>query len=224
MDESSTFTRIYSHSDSLPVSEIYDLFNPDEATQAKMNEVDRLMHLCSGALEGLCSITIREDVRNSSVAAVTSMDSLEPSIVRAAYALADEIDLLSPGSLDEVHSVLYPDSEGMGEDAEAELKVLFDSCFRSNMPMTLMAAYIHNGILTAAPFARGDRVLAAMWYSELLGRSFKEFQYISPEAEFVRNRAEYDALAAVPGDLKGFVDFSLDCDREALSRLFGSMW
>lgn len=204
--------------------EQYDLFQPDDATVSRMNEVDRLMHLCSGALEGLCSITIREDVRNRSVEAVTAMDSLDPSMVRAAYALADEVDLLTPSSLDEVHSILYPGSDGMGERAEEELKQLFDNCFKSNLPMILMAPFIHNGILLVSPFGKGDRIVAAMWYSELLGRTFKEFQYISPEAEFMRNREEYDSLSSDPGDLKGFVDFSLDCDREALSRLFGSMW
>ena len=43
-----------------------DLFTPGEGTRPKMAEVDRLMHLCGGALEGLCSITIREDVRDRS--------------------------------------------------------------------------------------------------------------------------------------------------------------
>ena len=43
-----------------------DLFTPGEGTLTKMAEVDRLMHLCGGALEGLCSITIREDVRDRS--------------------------------------------------------------------------------------------------------------------------------------------------------------
>lgn len=216
--------RKYTVGDSHIVCRKYDLFQPDEASIAKMNEVDRLMRLCSGALEGLCSITIREDVRNTSVDALTAMDSLDPSLVRAAYALADEVDLLTPGSLDDVHSIMYPGSDGMSDDSEAFLKEIFDKCFRSNLPMTLMAAYIHNGIIYVNPYGKGDRVMAAMWYSELLGRMFKEFQYISPEAEFMRDRATYDAMAAKPMDLKGFLDFSLDCDREALSRLFGSMW
>ena len=201
-----------------------DFFQPDQETRSKYDEGYRMLHLCTGALEGLCSITIREDVRKRSVEATTAIDPFDPNLVRAAYAMADEVDLWSPDSVEQVHGVMYADSPGMREGAHGELKELFDACFMSNLPMSMLAAIAHNGILRIRPFEEGNGIVARMWYSELLGRSFKTFQYISPEAEFLRTREEYEALVARPEDIKGFVDYSLDCDREALSRLFGTMW
>ena len=206
------------------MSESDDFFQPDEGTKAKYEEGYRMLRLCTGALEGLCSITIREEVRMQSVEATTAIDPYDTNLVRAAYAMADEVDLWSPDSLDQVHGVLYSDSLGMRDGAYEQLKDLFDKCFMSNLPMSMLAAIAHNGILRITPFEKGNGIIARMWYSELLGRSFKTFQYISPEAEFLRTRDEYESLAADPDDIKGFVDYSLDCDREALSRLFGTMW
>lgn len=196
----------------------------DDDTRTRYDEAYRMLHLCSGALEGLCSITIREDVRKNAVESTVAMEPADPNLTRAAYAMADEIDLWSPEALEQVHGTLFPDDEGLRDGAGDELKELFDACFMSNLPMSILAAIAHNGILRIHPFERGNGIIARMWYSELLGRSFKTFQYISPEAEFLRTREQYERLASDPGDVKGFVDYSLECDREALSRLFGSMW
>lgn len=201
-----------------------DLFRMDDDTRTRYDEAYRMLHLCSGALEGLCSITIREDVRKNAVESTVAMEPADPNLTRAAYAMADEIDLWSPEALEQVHGTLFPDDEGLRDGAGDELKELFDACFMSNLPMSILAAIAHNGILRIHPFERGNGIIARMWYSELLGRSFKTFQYISPEAEFLRTREQYERLASDPGDVKGFVDYSLECDREALSRLFGSMW
>lgn len=201
-----------------------DLFRMDDDTRTRYDEAYRMLHLCSGALEGLCSITIREDVRKSAVESTVAMEPADPHLTRAAYAMADEIDLWSPEALEQVHGTLFPDDEGLRDGAGEELKELFDACFMSSLPMSILAAIAHNGILRIRPFERGNGIIARMWYSELLGRSFKTFQYIAPEAEFLRTREQYERLASDPGDVKGFVDYSLECDREALSRLFGSMW
>ena len=201
-----------------------DLFRMDDDTRTRYDEAYRMLHLCSGALEGLCSITIREDVRKSAVESTVAMEPADPNLTRAAYAMADEIDLWSPEALEQVHGTLFPDDEGLRDGAEDELKELFDACFMSNLPMSILAAIAHNGILRIRPFERGNGIIARMWYSELLGRSFKTFQYIAPEAEFLRSREQYERLVSDPGDVKVFVDYSLECDREALSRLFGSMW
>ena len=201
-----------------------DLFRMDDDTRTRYDEAYRMLHLCSGALEGLCSITIREDVRKSAVESTVAMEPADPYLTRAAYAMADEIDLWSPEALEQVHGTLFPDDEGLRDGAGEELKELFDACFMSSLPMSILAAIAHNGILRIRPFERGNGIIARMWYSELLGRSFKTFQYIAPEAEFLRTREQYERLASDPGDVKGFVDYSLECDREALSRLFGSMW
>ncbi len=201
-----------------------DLFRMDDDTRTRYDEAYRMLHLCSGALEGLCSITIREDVRKSAVESTVAMEPADPYLTRAAYAMADEIDLWSPEALEQVHGTLFPDDEGLRDGAGEELKELFDACFMSSLPMSILAAIAHNGILRIRPFERGNGIIARMWYSELLGRSFKTFQYIAPEAEFLRTREQYERLVSDPGDVKGFVDYSLECDREALSRLFGSMW
>ena len=201
-----------------------DLFTPGEGTLSKMAEVDRLMHLCGGALEGLCSITIREDVRDRSVEALATFESLDPSILRAAYAMADEVDLWDPDSLQRVHEITHPDDRGFTEGAQERLKDLFDRCFMSDLPMTVIAAIAHRGILAARPFGAGTGTVARIWYAQLLGRTDKEFQYVSPETEFLRTRGEYEVFVSDPGDLAGFVDYCLDCDREVLSRLFGSLW
>lgn len=201
-----------------------DLFTMDDDTRTRYDEAYRMLHLCSGALEGLCSITIREDVRKSAVESTVAMEPADPYLTRAAYAMADEIDLWSPEALEQVHGTLFPDDEGLRDGAGEELKELFDACFMSSLPMSILAAIAHNGILRIRPFERGNGIIARMWYSELLGRSFKTFQYIAPEAEFLRTREQYERLVSDPGDVKGFVDYSLECDREALSRLFGSMW
>ena len=164
------------------------------------------------------------DVRKSAVESTVAMEPADPHLTRAAYAMADEIDLWSPEALEQVHGTLFPDDEGLRDGAGEELKELFDACFMSSLPMSILAAIAHNGILRIRPFERGNGIIARMWYSELLGRSFKTFQYIAPEAEFLRTREQYERLVSDPGDVKGFVDYSLECDREALSRLFGSMW
>ena len=92
MDVPSIFIRIYEQGDSNLVNQSDEFFQPDEGTQAKYDEGYRMLHLCTGALEGLCSITIREDVRNQSVDATTAMDPFDRNLVRAAYAMADEVE------------------------------------------------------------------------------------------------------------------------------------
>lgn len=200
------------------------LLTPGDGTDAKIREVDRLMHLCGGALEGLCSITIREEVRNRSVEALAAMEPMDANTLRAAYAMADEVDLWDPDSLQKVHEIMHPEDGGFTEGAQGRLKDLFDRCFLSDLPMTVVAAVAHNGIIETRPFLHGTGTVARIWYSELLGRTDKEFQYISLDSEFLRTRDEYERLVSDPGDLAGFVDYALDCDREALSRLFGSLW
>lgn len=201
-----------------------EVFQADADTVSKINEVERLSRLCGGALEGLCSITIREDVRKRAIDATLSLEPNDSDLTRAAYAMADEVDLWSPDAVEDVHSALMPHSDGLKSGAEDSLKELFDSCFRSGQSMEVLAAVAHNGILRIRPFQEGNGLVARLWYSALLGRTSKVFQYISPEEEFAKEAERYRTLASDPNDIKGFVDFSLDCDRSALSRLFGSMW
>ena len=138
--------------------------------------------------------------------------------------MADEVDLWDPDSLQRVHEITHPDDSGFTEGAQERLKDLFDRCFMSDLPMTVIAAIAHNGIQAARPFGAGTGTVARIWYAQLLGRTDKEFQYVSTEAEFLRTREEYEVFVSDPGDLAGFVDYCLDCDREVLSRLFGSLW
>ena len=200
-----------------------DIFQMDDGTRMRYDEVCRLMHLCDGALEGLCSITIREDVRKQSIDANIRLGNCDHNLLRAAYAMADEVDMLSTDSLIQVHEILYPGCS-MLDGTEAAVRDLFDGCFHSDLPITVQAAIIHNGLIAIHPFEEGNRTLARVWYSELLGRSYKTFQYVSLESEFLRTSEEYRRFANDPEDTAGFVNYSLDCCREGLSRLLGSMW